>query len=214
MLKENEKNNMHSYVFIHGLGQNASSWDKTISKISKLSRVYCPDLFTILNHKDSTYENLYHAFSNYCHNIAGELNLCGLSLGAILALNYAIDYPEKVQSIVLIGAQYKMPKMLLKLQNVIFRIMPKRFFTTMGFEKKNILKLTNSLIELDFTNELKNITIPTTIICGEKDNANKKAANGLNDCLPNTKFYLLKNTGHEINVEAPEQLAAILCAAI
>ena len=35
------------------------------------------------------------------------LNLCGLSLGAVLALNYAIDFPKKVNSLILIAPQYE-----------------------------------------------------------------------------------------------------------
>lgn len=52
-------------------------------------------------------------------NISGQLNLCGLSLGVVLALNYIIDNPKKVNSLVLIAGQSEMPKALLKLQNIV-----------------------------------------------------------------------------------------------
>ena len=41
--------------------------------------------------------------------------------------NYAIDHPDKVNSLILIAAQYKMPKKLLSIQNTIFRFMPISF---------------------------------------------------------------------------------------
>ena len=122
-------------LFIHGLGQNSSSWNKTTSLVSTADDITCPDLWTMMNRKEMTYENIYQSFINYCENISEPINLCGLSLGGIIALNYAIDYPNKVHSIVLIGAQYKTPKGLMKFQNLIFRLMPNNSFAEMGMKK-------------------------------------------------------------------------------
>lgn len=72
------------YIFIHGIGHDPSSWDKTISFFTKPIHAMCPDLVMLINHNDSTYSNLYRAFSDYCKNIPEPLNLCGLSLGATL----------------------------------------------------------------------------------------------------------------------------------
>ena len=94
------------YVFIHGLGQNSSSWTQILSYLAKHRRVNYPDLSKILHEKEATYNNLYSSFIKYCEQINQPLHLCGLSLGGILALNYAIDYPEKVESLVLLGTQY------------------------------------------------------------------------------------------------------------
>jgi len=203
---ERLRDNMMQYIFINGLGQSASSWDKTISFISKPARIFQPDL------KGSTYASLYQSFSDYCNDIPGTLNLCGLSLGAILALNYTVENPEKVQSLVLIAAQYKMPTALLKFQNIIFRFMPKSSFKASGFQKRDFIKLTNSMIDLDFSKKLKDISCPTLIICGEKDNENKKAAENLFEGISNAKIHFVENAGHEVNIEAPEKLATIFDA--
>jgi pimeloyl-ACP methyl ester carboxylesterase len=199
-------------IFVHGLGQTPSSWNNTISLIETSVPFSCPDLHKLLNNQEITYRNLYHSFSNYCNDITQPINLCGLSLGGILALNYAMDYPEKVHSLVLISAQYKMPKTLLKLQNVIFRFMPDSAFKSMEFQKQDVIKLTSSMVHLDFTPKLKIISCPTLILCGEKDSANKKAAAILADNIPKAKFKLIKSTGHEANTESPEKLAAELNA--
>ena len=44
------------------------------------------------------YQNIFSSFSDFCNNQEGKLNLCGLSLGGILALDYVKKYPEKVNS--------------------------------------------------------------------------------------------------------------------
>ncbi len=134
--------------------------------------------------------------------------LCGISLGAVLALNYAINHTEKVKSLILIAPQYKMPKLLLKLQNIIFRIMPENSFLSTGMEKKDIIRLTNSMMKLDFQDNLGNILCPTLIICGKKDSANIKAAKKLVNLISNAKFIVIDNAGHEINMIAPHRLAA------
>ena len=58
----------------------------------------------------------------------GPVHLCGLSLGGILALDYALDHPENVKTLVLIGTPHKVPKFAFALQNVVFRFLPKSAF--------------------------------------------------------------------------------------
>lgn len=137
-------------------------------------------------------------------------NVCVLSLGGVLALNYAIERPDKVKSLVLIATPYKMPQMLLKLQNICFRVMPKSMFQQMGFEKRDYIGLCNSMMELDFTDRLDNILCPVMIVCGEKDNANKKAAKELATLLKDARLEIVSGAGHEVNVEAPDKLGRLL----
>lgn len=198
------------HIFIHGLGQNASSWDKTISSMTQPIDVVCPDLSALLDGKKTTYENLYRTFSDYCDSFSQPFNLCGLSLGGILALNYAIDYPDRVQSLVLIGTQYKMPIALLKFQDVIFRFMPQSVFKGVGFQKKDFIELTGSMIALDFSDKLKNITSPTLVLYGEKDSANKKAAQSLAEKIPGAQLQAVEDAGHETNMDSPKKLAMLL----
>ena len=91
------------------------------------------------------------------------LNLCGLSLGAVLALNYAIDFPQRVKSLILIAPQYDMPKFLLKVQNVLFKFMPESQFKDIGLTKKDFITLTNSMADMDFTSGLENVSCPVLV---------------------------------------------------
>lgn len=197
------------YIFLHGLGQSPESWDRVLSYLTfpANSETHCLDLWALLQCKDSTYANLYQAFAVYCANISGDVHLCGLSLGAILAMEYTLEYPEKVKSIALIGTQYKMPKMMLKIQNIIFSLMSEKSFAKMNMAKSDILILTKSMMNLDFSVHLKEISCPSLILCGEKDNANKKASRHIAEALPNAGFHIVGNAGHEVNAGNPSQLA-------
>ena len=198
------------YVFLHGLGQGPASWQNVVSLMEKPKDILCPELNLLLQGQEVVYANLYREFAKYCGEISSPLHLCGLSLGGVLALNYAIEHPEKVSSLVLIGTPYTMPKLLLKIQNVIFQCMPQFVFEKMGFKKKDFISLTKSMADLDFSENLKNVTCACLVVCGEKDFANKKAAEGLAANLKNAKLRLVENAGHEVNVDAPETLAAVL----
>lgn len=101
---------------------------------------------------------MYDTFCDYCGNFSEPLNLCGLSLGAVLALNYAIEFPQKVNSLILIAPQYDMPKFLLKVQNVLFRFMPESQLKDIGLTKKDFITLTNSMADMDFTNGLDEVS--------------------------------------------------------
>ena len=39
-----------------------------------------------------------------------KINLVGLSLGGVLAIDYITEFPEKINSIILVGTPYKIPK--------------------------------------------------------------------------------------------------------
>jgi pimeloyl-ACP methyl ester carboxylesterase len=66
------------------------------------------------------------------------------------------------------------------------------------------------MAELDFRDSVCKVSCPVLIVCGEKDNANKKASKELASYLSNSCYRELLKAGHEANTEAPEELAAVL----
>ncbi len=200
------------YILLHGLGQTSSSWNNTIETMENKSDILCPNLLDLLCGKEVTYSNLYKAFSEYCMSVTEPLNVCGLSLGGILALQYGIENPQKVNSMVLIGTQYIMPKGLLKFQNVIFHIVPNSTFKKMGCEKKDFINLTKSMMDLNFQKDLHLISCPVLVICGGRDKANKPASLQLKEHIPNVEISIINNAGHEVNIDTPKKLGEILNA--
>ena len=201
---------MAAKIWLHGSGHKANSWDKTISYMPGDKDIVCPNLSSILKGKAATYENLYSAFAQYCNGFEGQIHLCGLSLGGILALNFALDFPQKLKTLVLIGTPYKVPKAAFGLQNVVFRFLPKSIFDTMAFDKKDTFALGNTMKNLDFSDAVKNVQCPTLILCGEKDGANMKSAHYLAQNIRGAKLKILENAGHVVNEENPKALAEIL----
>ena len=197
-------------ILIHGSGHKAASWNETISHMENSDDILCPNLVSILEGKEASYVNLYSSFIEYCSKIDGPVHLCGISLGGILALDYALDFPEKTKTLILIGTPYKVPKAAFAFQNMIFRFLPKSVFENMAFDKKDTFALGNSMKSLDFSSRVQNIKCPTLIICGKKDNANMKSAYYLAQNIKNAELKIIENVGHVVNEEAPEALAKIL----
>lgn len=197
-------------ILIHGSGQKAASWTKTVSYMKNNDDILCPELSLLLNGKEASYENLYSSFTEYCSKIDGQIHLCGISLGGILALNYALDFPDKVKTLVLIGTPHKIPKIMFAVQNVIFKFLPSSFFEKTAFDKKDTFALGNSMKNLDFTGKVQSIKCPTMIICGKKDSANIKSAYYFSQNINNAKLDIIDDTGHIVNEESPKTLAKIL----
>lgn len=198
-------------ILVHGLGQDEKSWNEVKSQLNNNGiNVETSNLFSIVKNYQVNYENIYRTFADYCNNFKEKINLVGISLGGILAIDYAIEYSEKINSIVLIGTPYDIPKKMLKLQNFIFKFMPKKTFESMEISKKDFINLTNSMYKLDIKLKVSKIKCSTLVLCGEKDNANIKSAHYLSENIKNAKIKIIENTGHIVNEENPNELAKLL----
>ena len=196
-------------LLLHGLGQGPGSWDGVLDALGPDPGAACPDLFGLCGGAPD-YPALYAAFEDYAGALPAPVLLCGLSLGAVLALDYAIRCPERVAGLVLVAPQYKMPRALLRLQNAVFRIMPERAFAQTGLGKRDILRLTASMMDLDLRDGLARVDCPALILVGERDSANRKAARELAGLLPRATVREVPGAGHEVNVAAPRELAEAL----
>lgn len=123
-------------VLIHGLGQSSNDWNEVIKGLDYKDDIICPNLPDYIGSNKLTYDLLLDELSNKLNQIEEPFDLCGLSLGGVLAINYAIKNRSKVKSLALIGAQYKIPKNLLKLQNLIIKFVSDSSFAKVGFKRK------------------------------------------------------------------------------
>lgn len=195
-------------ILLHGLGQTPAAWDALRMDL-QASQVEAPSIFSGADGV-LTYQKIYDSLEKRYADEEVPLCLCGLSLGAVLALDYALRHREQVASLILCAPQYRVPKWLIEVQNLMFRCMPSRAFADMGMSRGDMISLTRSMKTLDFTDQLKNLTCPVTILCGEKDTVNQKVAKELTALLPQAKLAILPNAGHEINVDDPKALTAIV----
>ena len=191
-------------LLLHGLGQGPESWKGMRDMLPDGADLLCPDLFA--DCPEPVYDRLYQTVCRICGDCCGPVHLGGLSLGAVLALDYALHHPEKTASLLLIAPQYRTPAGLLRFQNAVFHLLPERAFRETGLTKQAMLRLSASMEKLDLSEMLGALTCPALIVCGERDRANRRAAQELADRLP-AQLYWIGGSGHAVNTEAPEALA-------
>lgn len=194
-------------TLLHGLGQDASSWDRVAAQLSGQMEVHSPALYSLWGEGEKNYLNLSRGWDAWADRREEPLHLCGLSLGAILALDYALRHPQRVQSLVLVAPQSALPKALVWFQNIVFRCMPESSFSGLGMKKQEVITLMRSTGAINFTSQLAQISCPVLILCGEKDKANLGMAQKMAKQIPSAQFQVIPEAAHEVNVDAPEALA-------
>lgn len=198
-------------ILIHGLGQNETSWNLVETELKNNNiKVEKPNLYSIIKNEKINYTTMFQKFADYCNSFDDKLNLCGLSLGGILALDYAKKFPDKVNSIILVGTPYKIPKILFKIQGIIFHLMPKATIEKIGCSKKDFISLVNSMSDLDIASNLDKVKCKTLILCGVKDNQNMESAKLLNKNIKGSSFRTIANSSHEVNIDNPKELSNII----
>ena len=89
----------------------------------------------------------------------------------------------------------------MKLQNVLFHLMPDSEFSKMGFQKSDFISLCKSMMDLDFSHQLRDIRCKVLVVCGEKDRANRSASVQLAELIPDAEFITILGAGHEVNID-------------
>lgn len=193
-------------ILLHGLGQSPADWKDTLKHMDGTWEALCPNLYDWLPETDPCYDHLYKGLERYCQSFCGPFVLGGLSLGGILALQYAAEHNNRVSSLILMGTQFIMPKKLLKVQNTLFRLLPGAAFKNMPLGKKRMICLCNSMMDLDLSQSLSGIHCKTLILCGKKDKANLQASIQLQQRIHGAQLITLSRAGHELNKDAPAEL--------
>ena len=144
-------------------------------KVKKVS------LYQLLQNQDFTYENLFESFVQYCLQFQEKVSLCGLSLGGILAMDFAKTYPQHIQSHIINGAPYKIPRLLFGIQNLIYHLMPQSTFEKMAIKKKDFISLVQSMTYINISKDLELLQCTILLLCGEKYTHIKKGCLLLNE---------------------------------
>jgi pimeloyl-ACP methyl ester carboxylesterase len=147
----------------------------------------------------------------------GKGHIIGLSLGGNLAIHLALKYPELCKSIVLTGyvpsipenligimeEQYKMflkvPEENPELAEEFMQLHGKRWYETL----KIVLKeMTYNYPKITFE-QIKDISVPTLVLNGSKEQHEREAASVMADLNSNIEIALLSGGGHTANLEEP-----------
>lgn len=199
-------------VFLHGMGTGPESWDAQLADLPEGFVGIAPRIVGLADGDDPF------TLAGAAAAVVDELDargidrthVCGLSLGAMLALQVVIEYPHRVASLVLSGGQVHPSRVLMALQNAVMRILPAKLIGIDGTDKQRMLGAFRSVARIDFRPQLASIDVPTLAICGSRDTPNLPAARALADGIPGAQLQIIAGGGHELNTQMPSELNAVL----
>jgi 3-oxoadipate enol-lactonase len=200
--------NVETVLFLPGLGAGVDPWDAQLGalpagftgvtpEIPGLDRAATPGAFTFVGAAGALRDLLDERGLERVH-------VCGLSLGAMTATQVALDFPERVASLVLSGSQVRPHPALMAIQRTMVRMLPERTAQGMAMTKAQWLGALQVVADANFRGRLASITAPTLVLCGGRDVANIPAAREIAAAAPNAELRIVPRAGHLWNQQLPD----------
>lgn len=204
---------MRLLALLHGLGQTPQSWQDQVTAMPAGFKAVAPWLrglrpgraqeFSVEGAADDVL-----ALLNQ-HGVE-QMSLVGVSLGAMVALDAAIRSPETVSHLVLAAGQVNPPRSVVRMQRLVFSMVPAKRLASMGVEKKRFLQALDQAATIDYRSRLGLVTARTLVIVGADDKANLTAARDLAAGIPGARLEVIPGVGHQPNVEDPAAFNALV----
>ena len=226
-----------SLFFIHGSGGDHSLWSFQYARLNKNFNIVAVDL-PGHGSSEGSGESDINVYSLWVKKLLDVLQLknviiIGHSLGAAIALTLAADFGSMIKGIAAVGGGLKMPvnpaifELLKKEPETAFELMCKFSLAKENRTKlaeplkksmaaANIEALYNDLVacdKIDLTEKVKNINLPSLIICGEEDKMTPpQLSRDIAANINGSKTCFIKNAGHMVMMENPEDFDNALIA--
>ena len=200
-------------IFVHGYAGVAESWEYQINHFYSRYRVIIPDM---RGHGQSDAPYTQYTMSELVEDIqtiVEELNvpekfiLIGHSFGGSICVEYANAYRERLEKLVLIATAGEFP--LPRIANWAYRI-PTAFYRLFwDYRPKfnaeiHVMKrlMGNNLSKWQGWHLLRNITTPTLVIMGERDNYfPKRVFDEAAKMIPDAEIYDVGSAKHKVQLE-------------
>jgi 3-oxoadipate enol-lactonase len=197
-------------VLLHAMRYAHDMWEHQLPRLAGLFRVLAPDLpgygrsagpFSV----ETAVAELGELAGD------GEVHLCGVALGAGVALRFAAERPESVASLFLSGCGVRAPRGQ-RVRRLAMSALPERFFTreSPGAGKAATIASHHALEGLDLTGCLSRVRARTLVACGARDKRHLDDARTLRDGIRGAELRVVPGAGRFWNRERPELFARTL----
>lgn len=200
-------------VLLHGVGQAPMAWEDVVVQLygsRRLLTPWVPGLRPTEKQVLPLSEGAAALDQQLMLEGMPQVDLCGLSYGAMVATRLAADFPGRVRRLVLIAGQVRPPRMLMRAQTTALKLVPASRFADSGVSKERLLQALEAARATDLSDALPRIEARTLVLVGAKDKANQPAARALAEGIPQARLRIVQGAGHALNEDAPGELVQIL----
>lgn len=228
--EHNNNNSKTAIIFIHGSGEDASTWHNQLKMINSYSVI----LLDLPSHgKSDRFEKLsLNLYVNVLKSLIDSMDydriiVCGHSLGGAVIQSYYFKYPEDLKALILMSTGAKLrvsPAILESLKRDYEEYL--KYLNNVAFSKKttNLIieeyKDNSSLVGAEVTyqdfkicdnfnlfEKTNLIKAPCLIICGTDDKLTPvKYSQYFHNKIANSKMVLIENAGHMVMLEKFEEV--------
>ena len=175
-------------VLLHGAGQLPTMWQSQVEALGAERRAMAP---WIAGLRPGRRFDL--SLKTASAELINTLDLSGYrsvdvvahQLGAMVALQAAVDYPDRIGRLVISGAVLLPGKLALRMQKAALRMLPVRGLENTGLTKDDLVRALDVMAEADFSSKLSQIAAQTLVIVGQSDATGQVSAKALAEQLPN-----------------------------
>ncbi len=224
-------------LLLHGIGTGHRLWLRQIERFQNTHFVIAPDLPGLAAGGDGDV-SIPAVAKRLADRLAeerlDEIDVCGISAGASVALALALCDRPRIARLVLSAPQVRPPRLMLGLQIAITSLMPEKTIINISqamlssepdiaqaaaedcraLGKGRLLAALRSLKALDLHNALPKIKAPALVLCGDKDRANLPAARVIAEALPRARLHVEPGAGHLWNVQMAGRFNEVLAGAL
>lgn len=236
-------------VFLHGFADSWRSFERVLPHLPRFIHAFAP---TQRGHGDASRPPQGYAVRDFAQDLASFMDVLGLegavlvghSMGSAVAQRFAIDHPDRILGLVLIGASattrgtpearsYWDAKLATltdpvdrgfvrqALEETVVQPVPPAFLDALLNESVKIPAFVwRAAIEArwrseDHPEELRRITAPTLICWGDRDLRYSRAdQDALVEAISDSRLLVYPGAGHALHWEEPERFASDVAAFI
>ena len=225
-------NSKKNIIFIHGWGLSSKIFEPIVNLLGNDYEIYSLDLpgfgktpiekkMTLKDYAEFVYEFLK-------KNQIKDSIIIGHSFGGAVAAKFSLLYPNEISKLILVSASairqsrlkmvlvkkaadFLKPLLPEKLRKFVLKLLKLDQTDYAQIESPELKETFKNIIAEDLKHDLSLIKSPTLIIWGENDAVTPLTEGELiATSIPGAKFEIIKNAGHFIFLEKPEEFIELI----
>jgi non-heme chloroperoxidase len=229
-------------LFLHGLSDSWHSFERVLPNLPESFHAFA---LTLRGHGDSSRPEEGYRFRDFAADVEAFMDLKNIdsavivahSMGCLVAQLFAVEYPERVKGLILIGSPYRpsekqdlkeMGEFILSSledpvpsefvrefqESTLVQPVPEDFLETIIEESLKLparvwKAVVESFMQEDLSGELNKIKAPTLLVWGDKDGMFGKSDQDKQlAVIENSKLLIHEGAGHGVHWEEPEKFTS------